>query len=92
MNIIRLHQVSVSNRRKIVIDKQKYCLLYKLLPVLRTVFSRSDLEVLLALCRRNLGSERHRHATALPDKLGTDPMAYGGILYTIIFKLSSYYN
>ena len=33
---------------------------------------------LLALCRRTLGSERHRYAIAWPDKLGTDPMAYGG--------------
>ena len=32
---------------------------------------------LLALCRRTLGSERHRYAIARPDKLGTDPMAYG---------------
>ena len=33
---------------------------------------------LLALCRRTLGSERHRYAIVRPDKLGTDPMAYGG--------------
>ena len=33
---------------------------------------------LLALCRRTLGSERHRYAIPWPDKLGTDPMAYGG--------------
>ena len=25
-----------------------------------------------------IGSERHRYAIARPDKLGTDPMAYGG--------------
>ena len=31
-------------------------------------------------CRRTLGSERHRHAIAWPDKLGTDPMAYGGFI------------
>ena len=35
---------------------------------------------LLALCRRTLGSERHRYAIAWPDKLGTDPMAYGGFI------------
>ena len=34
----------------------------------------------LALCRRTLGSERHRYAIARPDKLGTDPMAYGGFI------------
>ena len=35
---------------------------------------------LLALCRRTLFSEcHHRHAIAWPDKLGTGPMAYGGI-------------
>ena len=34
---------------------------------------------LLALCRRTLGSERHREAIAWPDKLGTAPMAYGGL-------------
>ena len=33
-----------------------------------------------ALCRRTLGSERHRYAVAWPDKLGTDPMAYGGFI------------
>ena len=32
---------------------------------------------LLALCQRTLGSERHRYATAWPDKLGTDPMVCG---------------
>ena len=31
--------------------------------------------LLLALCRRTLGSERHRRAIAWPDKLGTGPMA-----------------
>ena len=31
---------------------------------------------LLSLCRRTLGSERHRYAVAWPDKLGTDPIAY----------------
>ena len=34
---------------------------------------------LLALCRRTLGIERHRYAIAWPDKLGTDPMAYGSL-------------
>ena len=34
---------------------------------------------LLAQCRRTFGSERHRHEVTRPDKLGTDPMAYGGI-------------
>ena len=34
---------------------------------------------LLALCRRTLGSERHRYAIAWPDKLGNDPMAVDGI-------------
>ena len=34
---------------------------------------------LLALCRRTLGSERYRYAIAWPDKLGTDPMAHGGL-------------
>ena len=34
---------------------------------------------LLALRRRTLGSERHRYAIAWPDKLRTDPMAYGGL-------------
>ena len=34
---------------------------------------------LMALCRRTLGGERHRYATAWPDKFGTDPMAVGGI-------------
>ena len=29
---------------------------------------------LLALCRKTLGSERHRYAIAQPDKLGTGPM------------------
>ena len=33
---------------------------------------------LLALCQRTLGNERHRYAIARLDKLGTDPMAYGG--------------
>ena len=32
----------------------------------------------LALCRRTLGSERHRYGIAQPDKLGTDPMVYRG--------------
>ena len=33
---------------------------------------------LLALCRRTLTDEHHRYAIiARPDKLGTDPMAYG---------------
>ena len=35
---------------------------------------------LLALSRRTLGSERLRYAIAWPDKLGTDPMAYGGFI------------
>ena len=36
----------------------------------------------MAPCRRTLGSERHRYAIiAWPDKLGTDPMAYGGYNY-----------
>ena len=35
---------------------------------------------LLALCRWTLGSERHRYAIAWPDKLETDPMAYGGFI------------
>ena len=39
----------------------------------------TTLRGLLALCRRTLGSERHRDAIALPDKLGTDPMAYDGL-------------
>ena len=34
---------------------------------------------LLALCRRTLGSECHRYAIAWPDKLGTGPMAHGGL-------------
>ena len=34
---------------------------------------------LLAQYRRALDSERHRHEVARPDKLGTDPMVYGGI-------------
>ena len=35
---------------------------------------------LLVLCRRTLGgSESHWYAMAWPDKLGTDPMAVGGI-------------
>ena len=79
-------QVSLSDRRKIATDKQNTaCWLYNLSPVLQlyevqdTFFSPSYLEAPLALCRRNLGSERQRHAIALPDKLGTDPMAYGGI-------------
>ena len=38
----------------------------------------TTLRGLLALCRRALGSERHRYAFARPDKLGTDPMANGG--------------
>ena len=43
--------------------------------------TRSELPSgLLALCRRTLGSERHRYAIAWPDKLGTDPMAYGGFI------------
>ena len=33
----------------------------------------------MALCRRTLGSERHRYAIARPDKLGTDSIAVGGI-------------
>ena len=33
---------------------------------------------LLALCRRALGSKRHRYAIARPDKLETDPMVDGG--------------
>ena len=32
---------------------------------------------LLAPCQRALSSKRHRYAIAWPDKLGTDPMAYG---------------
>ena len=42
--------------------------------------TRSELpRGLLALCRRSLGSERHRYTNnARPDKLGTEPMAYGG--------------
>ena len=35
--------------------------------------------LLLAQCRRTLGSEHHRDEVARPDKLGTDPMAYGVI-------------
>ena len=35
---------------------------------------------LLALCRRTLGSERRRYTVAWPDKLGTDPMTYGGFM------------
>ena len=35
---------------------------------------------LLTLCRRTLGSERHRYAIAWLDKLGTDPMVYGGFI------------
>ena len=31
------------------------------------------------MCRRTLGSERHRYAIARPDKLGTDPMASSGL-------------
>ena len=83
-----------SNRQtKILLAVQVVtCPTQRLYEVQGTVFPPSDLEVLLALCRRNLGGERHRHAIALPDKLGTDPMAYGGILYTIILTLSSYYN
>ena len=34
---------------------------------------------LLALCRRTLGSERHRYAIAWPDELGADPIAYGNL-------------
>ena len=34
---------------------------------------------LMVLCRQTLGSERHRYEIAWPDKLGTDPMAYGGL-------------
>ena len=34
---------------------------------------------LLALCRRTLGSKRRRYAIAWPNKLGTDPMAHGGL-------------
>ena len=33
---------------------------------------------IMAVCRRTLGIGRHRYAFAWPDKLGTDPMAYGG--------------
>ena len=33
---------------------------------------------LLALWKRTLGSERHRYAIRRLNKLGTDPMAYGG--------------
>ena len=35
--------------------------------------------LLLALCRRTLGRERHRYAIAWLNTLGTDPMAYGDI-------------
>ena len=31
------------------------------------------------LYRRTLGSERHRYAVALPDKLGTGTMTCGGL-------------
>ena len=31
------------------------------------------------MCRRTLGSERHRYAIARPDKLGTDLMALSGL-------------
>ena len=34
----------------------------------------------VVLCRRTLSNERHRRATAWPDKLGTDPMAVGSII------------
>ena len=34
---------------------------------------------LLTLCRQTLGSERHRYTIAWPDKLGTDPIAHGGL-------------
>ena len=34
---------------------------------------------LLALCQWTLGRERHRYAIEWSDKLGTDPMAVGGI-------------
>ena len=34
----------------------------------------------MAPCRRTLGRERHRHAFARRDKLGTDPMAVHGVL------------
>ena len=36
------------------------------------------LRTTLPLCRRTLGSERHRYTIAWPHKLGTDSMAYGG--------------
>ena len=29
-------------------------------------------------CRRTLGGERHQYAIACPDRLGSDPTAYGG--------------
>ena len=37
--------------------------------------------MILVLCRRTFGSDRHRYAIIAlgPDKLGTDPMAYGGL-------------
>ena len=34
---------------------------------------------LLLPCRRTLGSERHQYAVACPDRLGSDPIAYGGL-------------
>ena len=37
---------------------------------------------LLASCRRTLGSARHWYAITWPDKLGTDPMGYGGYKWT----------
>ena len=33
----------------------------------------------MAQCRWALGGQRHRYATAWPDKLGTDMMAVDGI-------------
>ena len=42
----------------------------QLYEVQATVFSLSDLEVQLTLCRRNLGSERHRHAIGYPVNSG----------------------
>ena len=41
-------------------------------------FTRTTLRAILALCQRTLGSERHRHASAWPDRLWTGPMVCGG--------------
>ena len=38
----------------------------------------NEVLLILVLCRRSLGDERHRYANALPDKLETDPIEISG--------------